>query len=70
MPPCKSSFPSPWQETGWFRRVVTPNKGIMDHWLSEVAKFAPHLRVCYYDSANAYLSECSVFNLFPPNNFL
>ncbi|KIM38980.1 hypothetical protein M413DRAFT_29562 [Hebeloma cylindrosporum] len=37
--------------------VVTPSKGIMDHWLSEVAKFAPHLRVCYYDSVKAFLSE-------------
>ena len=42
----------------------------MDHWLSEVAKFAPHLRVCYYDSANALLSGCySILNLFPPNDF-
>ena len=43
----------------------------MDHWLSEIAKFAPHLRVCYYDSANALLSRCSlIFKLFPLNDFL
>ena len=38
-------------------RVVTPNKGIMSHWRSEIDKFAPHLKVCYYDSISAPLGK-------------
>ncbi|KAF9555842.1 P-loop containing nucleoside triphosphate hydrolase protein [Agrocybe pediades] len=35
--------------------VIVPNKGIMSQWQSEIKKFAPHLRVCYYDSGSAIL---------------
>lgn len=32
----------------------------MDHWLAEVKKFSPHLKVCYYDSYSTKLREYKV----------
>lgn len=37
--------------------VLCPNQGIMKHWSSEAKKFAPKLKVCYYDSISTTFDE-------------
>ena len=45
-------------------RIIVPNQSLMDQWIQEFAKFAPHLKVYGYRSINAHPSKISTsFNI-------